>query len=77
MVERYRLIAEYLKSIGILTESQIKEVLNAQMETGGRLSDILTEIGFSKTEQLKDLISSQSGLAPVPTFDLEVPLAVL
>lgn len=76
MVERYRLIAEYLKSIGILDESQIREVLKIQAETGGRLSDILTERGFTKTEQLKDLISSQFGLSPMPMFDVEVQSAI-
>lgn len=77
MVEKQRLIAEYLKSIGILTDSQIKEVLKAQRETEDRLSDILVEMGFTKTEQLKDLITSQFGLTSIPTFDLEVPAVVL
>lgn len=77
MVERHRLIIEYLKSIGILTDAQIKEILKAQLETGGRLSEILFEIGFIKTEQLKDVIISQFGLTLSPTFDLEIPVAVL
>ncbi len=76
MVEKHRLIAEYLTSIGILSDSQLKGVLKMQLETQDRLSNILIEIGFTKTEQLKDLISSQFGLALVPTFDLEIPLTV-
>lgn len=76
MVEKYRLITEYLKSIGILDDSQIRDIAKAQNGSGSRLSNVLVEMGFARTEQLKDLISSLLGLVPVPTFDLEIPTEI-
>lgn len=76
-MEKYRLIAEYLKSIGILSESQIRDVLKSQASSGSRLVDLLTGIGFTQIEQLRDLIVSQFTLVQLPTFDIEIPSDVL
>ncbi len=46
MVNKSRLIAEYIRSIGVLEESKIKGILKSQAESGNRLADILVEIGF-------------------------------
>jgi hypothetical protein len=59
----------YLKSIGILDESQLKGVLKSQIESGNRLSDILNGIGFLQTEQLRDLIVQEFSLVRTPIFD--------
>ncbi|MDD5072773.1 MAG: ATPase, T2SS/T4P/T4SS family [Candidatus Omnitrophica bacterium] len=77
MLNKSRLIAEYVRSIGILEESQVKNVLKSQVESGGRLSDILTGIGFLKIEQLRDLIVQEFSLARSPIFDMEIPFDVL
>ena len=76
-MERHRLIAEYLKSIGILSESQTRNVLKSQSGSGSRLVDLLTGMGFTQIEQLRDLIVSQFTLISLPTFDLEIPFDVL
>ncbi len=77
MLNKSRLIAEYVRSIGILEESQVKNVLKSQVESGGRLSEILTGIGFLKIEQLRDLIVQEFSLARSPIFDMEIPFDVL
>jgi len=77
LVNKSRLIAEYIRSIGVLEESKIKSVLQSQAETGNHLSDILVEMGFSKIEQLRDLITQEFSLTRAPIFDMEIPLDVL
>ena len=77
MLNKSRLIAEYVRSIGILEESQVKNVLKSQAESGGRLSEILAEIGFLKIEQLRDLIVQEFSLVRSPIFDIEIPFDVL
>jgi len=77
LINRSRLIGEYLKSIGILDESQLKGVLKSQIESGNRLSDILNGIGFLQTEQLRDLIVQEFSLVRTPIFDLELPFDIL
>ena len=77
MLNKSRLIAEYVRSIGILEESQVKNVLKSQAESGGRLSEILSGVGFLKVEQLRDLIAQEFSLARSPIFDMEIPFDVL
>lgn len=77
MIDRSRLIGEYLRSIGILDESHIKSVLKSQLESGSRLSEIFTNIGFLQTEQLRDIIIQEFSLVRAPIFDMEVPFDVL
>ncbi|MFA5093956.1 MAG: ATPase, T2SS/T4P/T4SS family, partial [Candidatus Omnitrophota bacterium] len=77
MINRSRLIGEYLKSIGILDESQLKSVLKSQLDSGNRLSDILNGIGFLQTEQLRDLIIQEFSLVRAPIFDMEIPFDIL
>ncbi len=77
MLNKSRLIAEYVRSIGILEESQVKNILKTQVESGGRLSEILAGIGFLKIEQLRDLIVQEFSLARSPIFDMEIPFDVL
>ena len=77
MINKSRLIAEYVRSIGILEESQIKGVLKSQVESGNRLSEILAGVGFLKVEQLRDLIVQEFSLPRSPIFDMEIPFEVL
>lgn len=77
MLNKSRLIAEYIRSIGVLEESKVKSVLKSQAESGNRLADILVEMGFSKIEQLKDLITQEFSLTRFPIFDMEIPFDVL
>ena len=77
MINRSRLIGEYLRSIGILDESQLKSVLKSQMESGSRLSEVLSGIGFMQTEQLRDLIVQEFSLVNAPIFDMEIPFDIL
>jgi general secretion pathway protein E/type IV pilus assembly protein PilB len=77
LINRSRLIGEYLRSIGILDESQLRSVLKSQLESGSRLSEVLSGIGFTQTEQLRDLIVQEFSLAIAPIFDIEVPLDIL
>jgi len=77
LINRSRLIGEYLKSIGILDESQLKSVLKSQLDSGNRLSDILNGIGFLQTEQLRDLIIQEFSLVRAPIFDMEIPFDIL
>lgn len=76
-MEKHRLIAEYLKSIGILSDSQMKNILTSQAASGNRISELLTASGFTQIEQLRDLVVSQFTLINMPTFDIEVPADVL
>lgn len=77
MINRSRLIGEYLRSIGILDESQLKSVLKSQLESGSRLSEVLSGIGFMQTEQLRDLIVQEFSLVNAPIFDMEIPFDIL
>ena len=77
MINKSRLIAEYFRSIGILEESQIRNVLKSQVESGSRLSEILSDTGFLKTEQLRDLIINEFSMARAPIFDMEIPQDIL
>ena len=77
MLNKSRLIAEYIRSIGVLEESKVKSVLQSQVESGNRLADLLGGIGFTKIEQLRDLITQEFSLTRSPIFDMEIPLDVL
>jgi len=77
LLNKSRLIAEYIRSIGVLEESKIKSVLLSQVESGNRLADILGGIGFTKIEQLRDLITQEFSLTRAPIFDMEIPMDVL
>jgi len=77
LINRSRLIGEYLRSIGILDESQLKSVLKSQLESGSRLSEVLNGIGFMQTEQLRDLIVQEFSLVRTPIFDMEIPFDIL
>jgi general secretion pathway protein E/type IV pilus assembly protein PilB len=77
LINRSRLIGEYLRSIGILDESQLKSVLKSQLESGSRLSEVLSGIGFMQTEQLRDLIVQEFSLVNAPIFDMEIPFDIL
>ncbi|MFA5147557.1 MAG: GspE/PulE family protein [Candidatus Omnitrophota bacterium] len=77
MINRSRLIGEYLRSIGILDESQLKSVLKSQLESGSRLSEVLSGVGFMQTEQLRDLIVQEFSLVNAPIFDMEIPFDIL
>jgi len=77
LINRSRLIGEYLRSIGILDESQLKSVLKSQLESGSRLSEVLSGVGFMQTEQLRDLIVQEFSLVNAPIFDMEIPFDIL
>ncbi|MFH0771459.1 MAG: ATPase, T2SS/T4P/T4SS family [Candidatus Omnitrophota bacterium] len=77
MIEKYRLVAEYLKSIGILSGSQIADILKSQAESGNRLADIFAGMGFNQIEQLRDLIVSQFAITYKPVFDIEIPFDLI
>ena len=46
MLTYQRIIAEGLKNLGILKESQIQEALKLQEKSQSRLSQVLVELGY-------------------------------
>ena len=53
---------------GLITSSELSEVLDLQREQGGRLGEILIQRGFIEYEVLLDILSIQLN---VPVIDIK------
>ncbi|MBI5853139.1 MAG: Flp pilus assembly complex ATPase component TadA [Planctomycetes bacterium] len=62
-----RLIGQVLKDLGFLHEGQIQEALMVQREKGGRIGEILIELGHLQKSELVRGLAQQAGL---PFVDL-------
>lgn len=61
-------IGEYLIKIGVITEEQVQEVLDAQAAGDSRLfGDIAIEYGYINDEVLKKYIEAKAAWAKKPT----------
>lgn len=47
------LIGEKLTASGVLTEAQLKQILEEQKSTGGKLGDIAVKLGFASHEAIE------------------------
>ena len=58
-----RLIGQILKSMGVIHEGMIQESLAIQREKGGRIGELLIELGHLDSTDLVRGLASQAGLA--------------
>ena len=61
-------LGDMLLKSGLITDAQLKEALNLQKTTGGKLGFNLVKLGFVKEEEITSLLSEQFG---VPAIHLE------
>jgi len=62
-----RLIGQVLKDLGLIHEGLVQEALSAQRERGGRLGEILIDLGHIDRAQLARALADQAG---IPFVDL-------
>src|SRR4029077_4793928 len=58
-----RRLGDLLVEKGIITDSQLHEVLNQQRESGGKLGSLLVQKGFIEEEVLLSFLSKQVGIS--------------
>ena len=68
---------EILVRDGLVTEEQVKEVLQYQKENGGRIGSLLMSHGFVDETGLVKALSKQCGCDGVVLSDLEIPDIVI
>ncbi|NQT46356.1 MAG: type II/IV secretion system protein [Candidatus Omnitrophica bacterium] len=76
-MKKEKRIRDVVKSIGLLTEKQLKQALEEQHRTRERFSDILKRLGFISGENLNDVIASHSGIVPEVMANLKIPQEVI
>jgi len=59
MNHKYKKLGEILIAEGMITSSQLDEVLKIQKKEGGRLGDILIRLGYVNEEQILSALSKQ------------------
>lgn len=72
------LLGEMLLKAGVLTESQLEQVLNAQSIYGGRLGTNLVEMGLIGEEELAHVLNEKLGVPAIDPATLnDIPQEVL
>ena len=65
-------IGEILVESGLISASQLKQVLKRQTQVGGYLGSILIEMGFITINDLIDCLGKKLGVAGVNLFDQDI-----
>ncbi len=77
MAIKPKIIAETLKTIGLLTEEDIDDALRVQRETKERLSSIMVQKGYIASESLGSVVAPQLGLVPEDIASRQISQEVL
>lgn len=71
-----RRLGDLLLQQGIIDEIQLKEALESQQRTGGRLGSNLVELGYVQADQLAAFLGEQLGLPYLAEIDRVSPEAI-
>ncbi|SHJ70854.1 type II secretion system protein E (GspE) [Hathewaya proteolytica DSM 3090] len=66
-------IGDMLLEEGIITEEQLKEVLEVQKNTKGKFGEILLQKGFINEEDLINFLSKQMNIKKIDLSDMDIP----
>ncbi|MBN1931736.1 MAG: PilT/PilU family type 4a pilus ATPase [Desulfobacterales bacterium] len=70
-------LGEILVQNGLITEEQLKKVLNRQTQVGGHLGSILVNMGFITIDKLIEFLSKKAGVPGINLFELNIDPAVI
>ncbi|GAI31402.1 unnamed protein product [marine sediment metagenome] len=70
-------LGEMLLEAKLIDEDQLKTVLDRQKETGGRLGDIVEQLGFIKEDKLIDFIAQQQELEVINLEEMVLPISLV
>jgi type IV pilus assembly protein PilB len=65
-------LGELLLDRGIISQSQLDQVLNLQRIKGGLIGEILVELGFAKEEDIAQSLTAQYGFPYLPLSNYDV-----
>ncbi len=72
-----RRIGEQLLADGLISGSQLKQVLQHQSQVGGQIGSILIEMGYVHLEDLLDLLGRQFGVPGINLYQWKIAQEVL
>ena len=75
--EQKKLIGTLLVDAGIVTESQLKEALRRQADSGGKTVDALIYLGYMSPSQFVDFLAQQPGVPSISLKNCKVPQEVV
>ncbi|MBD3264956.1 MAG: hypothetical protein GF375_07615 [Candidatus Omnitrophica bacterium] len=71
-----KLLGQILVERGMLSNTQLKEVLENQETAGGLIGDIIVKLGFAKEEDIAHCLSIQYGFTFLPLENYEISLSI-
>lgn len=71
-----KLLGQILVERGMISNTQLHKVLDAQKSGGGLLGDIIVGLGFAKEEDIAYCLSLQYGFTFLPLENYEISAAV-
>lgn len=66
-------VGQLLVQAGLITETQLAEALTAQAERGGKLFEVLINLGFLSKADLHTFLSGQPGITAIELRNYDIP----